>query len=204
MTRRWFALALGLGLPLAPLMAVEIPRPAPELVIRRVDGQQLLLSGFRGKVVAVEFLHTTCPHCQDCSSLLQKMLREYGPRGFQPIGIAFNDMATLLLPDYIKQLGLTFPLGVGTREEVVDYLQFQMVKPLYVPQLIFIDRKGIIRAYFPGGDPFYEAGKEEGNMRAQIEALLKEPATTRKTAPKSSGSKRPAKSASVRGAPALQ
>jgi peroxiredoxin len=192
-----YAIALGLGM-LLPLAALDLPKQAPELVIRQVDGQQLLLSQFRGKVVAVEFLHTTCPHCQNCSSLLEKMYKEYGSRGFQPLGVAFNDMATLLVPDYVKQLGLTFPVGVGTRDEVIGYLEFPLVKPLYVPQLIFIDRKGMIRAYYPGGDKFYE--NEETNMRGQIEALLKEssPANNKAKAKTSS------KAASLPHAQALQ
>lgn len=202
MRYRLSAIALGV-LSVLPLAALDLPKPAPELVIRQVDGQQLLLSHYRGKVVAVEFLHTTCPHCQNCSSLLEKMYKEYGSRGFQPLGVAFNDMATLLVPDYVKQLGLTFPVGVGTRDEVVSYLEFPLVKPLFVPQLIFIDRKGVIRAYYPGGDKFYE--NEEANMRAQIETLLKEPAaTTEHKARPASKSKRSAKPASLRHAQALQ
>ncbi len=178
MTRRLFALALGLGLWI-PVIAAEIPRPAPELAIRQVNGRQLLLSEFRGKVVAVEFLQTTCPHCQTCSAILNKMYQEYGPRGFQPLGVAFNDMATLLVPDYVKQLGLKFPVGVGTREEVYSFLQHPVVEMMYVPQLVFIDRKGVIRAHYPGGSDFFK--NEEANMRKEIEALLKEPANGTKT-----------------------
>ncbi len=181
MTRRLFALAVGIGLSFPALFAAEVPRPAPELVIRQVNKPQLLLSQFRGKVVAVEFLQTTCPHCQNASALLNKMGEEYGPRGFQPIGIAFNDMATMLVPDYVNQLGLKFPVGVGTREEVISYLQHPVVEMMYVPQLIFIDRKGIIRAQYAGQSDFFK--DEEKNMRKQIEALLNEPAGGAKAAP---------------------
>lgn len=179
MTRRLFAFAIGLGLTNPALFAAQVPRPAPELVIRQVNGKQLLLSQYRGKVVALEFLQTTCPHCQTCSALLNKMYQEYGPRGFQPIGIAFNDMATMLVPDYVKQLGLKFPVGVATRDEVVGFLQHPVMEIMYVPQLVFIDRNGVIRAQHPGGSDFFK--NEEPNMRKQIEALLKESA---KSAPK--------------------
>lgn len=191
MTRRLFALAVGLSFP--ALFAAEVPRPAPELVIRQVNKPQLLLSQFRGKVVAVEFLQTTCPHCQDCSALLNKMLQEYGQRGFQPIGIAFNEMATMLVPDYVNQLGLKFPVGVGTREEAISYLQHPVVEMMYVPQLIFIDRKGIIRAQYAGQSDFFK--NEEPNMRKQIEALLNDPADGAKAAPAKTKAKRASKSA---------
>ena len=203
LSRRWFALALGMGLCLAPLWGAEVPRPAPELVIRQVNGPQLLLSQFRGKVVAIEFLHTTCPHCQNCSSLLNRMYKEYGPRGFQPVGIAFNDMATLLVPDFIKQLGLSFPVGVSTREEVMSYLQFPLVERMFVPQLIFVDRKGTIRAQYSGEHDFFKPESEEANMRAQIESLLTEPAATQKARPRARG-KQGAKPARVSSSRALK
>ncbi len=68
-----------------------------------------------------------------------------------------------------------------------------MMLIMYVPQLVFLDRKGVIRAQYPGGDKFYQ--DEEKNMRTQIESLLKETgtapvkpaaATEKKTAKKSS------------------
>jgi hypothetical protein len=40
-------------------MAAEVPRKAPELEISLVNGKHLLLSQFRGKVVALAFISTT-------------------------------------------------------------------------------------------------------------------------------------------------
>jgi len=42
-----------------------------------------------------------------------------------------------------------------------------------MPQLVFIDRKGEIRAQYAGDDKFF-AEDQEKRMREQIEALLKE------------------------------
>ena len=39
-----------------------VPRKAAEVTITMNSGEQLLLSSLRGKVVALEFLLTTCPH----------------------------------------------------------------------------------------------------------------------------------------------
>lgn len=203
MTRRLLTVGVGLGLLVAPLVGAEVPRPAPEFVIRPVNGPQILLSKYRGKVIALEFLQTTCPHCQNCSALLNNFYKEYGPRGFQPVGVAFNDFAAMLVPDYVSSLQLTFPVGIGTREEVMSYLQFPMVERMYVPQLIFIDRKGIIRAQYGGDNDFFK--NEEANMRAQIESLLKEPAERPRTAaPKSSKPKPAAKAASLSRSQALK
>lgn len=188
---------LGLGLGAFSLLGAEVPRPAPELAIKLPNGQQLLLSQFRGKVVALEFLLTTCPHCQQASRLMNQLYKEYGPRGFQPLGVAFNDMAMMLVPEYVKDLQLTFPVGVGTRESVIDFLQHPRIMRMLVPQMVFIDRKGVIRAQYGGDDPFFQ--NEEKNMRAQIEALLREGSGTKQ--PSGTGKTRtPAKSGKAGGA----
>lgn len=187
-------LACSLALAAATLPAATVPRPAPEFAIKLPTGEQLLLSQYRGKVVALEFLLTTCPACHEASRLLQKLYQEYGPRGFQPIGVAFNDMAMMLVPDYVKDNRLTFPVGVGTRQSVLDFLQHSPILRLLVPQLVFVDRKGVIRAQYAADDPFFS--DKEKNMRLQIESLLSEggvPAPKRAPAagrtPKGSGVK---------------
>lgn len=173
---RFSALFLcSLGLLAAP-PNVQVPRPAPELSIKMLDGRQVLLSAHRGKVVAVEFLYTTCVHCQRASVVINRLQKEYDPRGFQALGVAFNDNAALLLPDFLKEFRLDYPVGLGTFTTLFDFLG---VPPQNVslPQLIFVDRKGVMRKYVSGEDPFFQ--DEEKNMREQIEALLKEPSPSR-------------------------
>jgi peroxiredoxin len=159
---------------LLPLGAAEIPRKAPELAVQLLNGRQVLLSELRGKVVLLEFLHTTCPHCQQDSALIEQLYKELGPRGFQPVGVAFNENAPQLLPDFVRQLGLSYTIGIAPRDTVIQYLQHPLGKPLYVPQMMFVDRKGMIRAQHGGDDDFLK--NLAPNLRAQLETLLKEPA----------------------------
>jgi len=180
--RRWLSFIAILALLVLPAVAAEVPRKAPELAVALPDGRQILLSQFRGQVVLIEFLHTTCVHCQHSSVTLERLRKELGPRGFQVIGVAFNDNALMLVPDFVRQLGLTFPVGVGGRDEVLSYLQHPLVKPLYVPQMVIVDRKGIIRGQHGGEDDFFT--NLEPNLRAVIEVLLKEPAAGQATRPK--------------------
>ena len=131
-----------------------------------------LISGHRGKVVALEFLLTTCPSCQRTSALMNRLYAEYGPRGFQPLGVAFNDGAQKLVPDYIRSLGLRYPVGFASRDPVFGFLQLSPIIRTNVPLLVLIDRKGQIRAQYAGGDPFFS--NEEKNFRAALESLLNE------------------------------
>ncbi len=159
-------------------VAAEIPRRAPEFAFQLPDGQQVLLSGFRGKVVLLEMLYTTCPHCQHSAQMLSRFSKEYGPRGFQPLGVAFNDMASLLVPDFIKQVQANFPIGYAPRDPVLAFLQHPTILRFVVPQMVLVDRKGMIRSQTAaeGDETFYE----EKSLRAKIEALLKEPAAASK------------------------
>jgi thiol-disulfide isomerase/thioredoxin len=136
------------------------------------QGGQQLLSSYRGKVIALEFLFTTCPHCQHSAQVLTRLQNEYGARGFQAIGVAFNPMSKMLVPDFVRDYKVGFPVGYTERDPVNGFLQNPPDSALHVPQLVFIDRKGMIRAQsLPRNDT---ATGIEANMRKVIEQLLAE------------------------------
>lgn len=169
------------------LLGAQVPRPSPEFTVLTPGGGKLLLSQFRGKVVAVEFLYTTCPHCQHASALMNKLYAEYGPKGFQPLGVAFNPMSNMLVGDFVRGLGLKYPVGFSSRDAVVHYLQHDPNYMLHVPQMVFIDKKGTIRHQsLPMND---SQAHSESYMRSMIEKLLKEnapPPAHRRAAKKAS------------------
>src|SRR5260370_23411969 len=87
----------------APFLRAEtpaVPRPAPDFTIQFPGGQTMQLSSFRGKVVALEFLFTTCPHCAHASQVFSKLSTEYVPKGFQPLGVAFNELLDMLFSHF--------------------------------------------------------------------------------------------------------
>jgi peroxiredoxin len=156
-----------------------VPRPAPDFVIKYTDGNQVPLSSFKGKVVAVTFIFTTCIHCQHASQAFSKLYTEYGPRGFQPVGVAINDMANLFVDEFVKNFGITYRVGYSPLSPVLDFLGISVMERYVVPQIVWIDRKGIIRSQTSAvtGD---EQMRTEPYWRSMIETLLKEPAETTK------------------------
>ena len=156
-----------------PMQAAEVGKPSPEFVIHFNDGSQKLLSSYKGKVVCVEFLHTTCPHCQHASEVFSQLNREFGSKGFQPIGVAWNDMASMLVPDFIRDFKVNYPVGFANRDDVLNYLGFSIMDRTVVPQIVWIDRKGIVRSQTPAiGD---ETMLKEPYWRQMIDTLTKEP-----------------------------
>jgi thiol-disulfide isomerase/thioredoxin len=154
--------------------APPVLRHSPEFVLHFNDGSQTLLSSYKGKVVALLFVHTTCPHCQHTSQVFTQYYEEYGARGFQPLDVAFNAMAQMYVPDFIKNYGIRYPVAYSAQEQALDYMSIPVIQRYVVPQIIWIDRKGNIRSETPAmGD---EELLKESYWRNMIETLLKEPA----------------------------
>ena len=170
-----FALAAG------SIWAAGEGRKAPELAFT-VPGQgQKLLSQYRGKVVALEFILTTCSHCQDASRVMTRYQQELGGRGFQALDIAINALdtspdpnnANTLVANFVKEFQVGFPVGWVTRDQFMGFMRFSVLDRVMVPQLVLIDRKGMIRYETPAGDsPERENLMKQEVIRQHIEELL--------------------------------
>jgi peroxiredoxin len=158
--------------------AAPVPRKAPEFMIVEPSGKQTALSSLKGKVVVLEFLDTTCPHCQHASVMLSMLHQQLGPRGFQPVGIATYNNAAPQVIGFVKQFSPSYPIGVSDNDTVVKFLGFSPEDRVMVPQIVVIDRKGVIRAQTP---PMSEKNlQDQDYLHTLIEALLKEGAPARK------------------------
>lgn len=176
------AVAAFLGISVFTAFAAPpVPRQSPEFVINLPGGKTDLLSNYKGKVVVLAFIFTTCPHCQATCGVLSRLKNEYGAKGFQPLAVAVNPMALMLVPDFVRDYKVNFPVGASERDPALGYLQISAVERWVVPQIVVIDRKGMIRAQTPaGGD---EKLQEEPGLRQQVESLLNESPTTKHAAP---------------------
>src|SRR5579864_7106077 len=96
------ALVLFATLTLQAEAPPPVLRHSPEFVVKFTNGSQTLLSSLRGKVVALLFVHTTCPHCQRTSQVFTRLVQEYKPRGFEAVDVAFNTMANIYVKDFVK------------------------------------------------------------------------------------------------------
>jgi len=143
------------------------------------DGSQTLLSHYAGKVVVLAFISTTCPHCQHTTGVLSEIQNEYAAKGVQILGCAFNPDAPTLLPGFLAQFKPAFPVGTASRDAVYEFEQASLAKVNYVPELLFIDRKRVVRAQYGGADDFLK--EQEKNIRGQLDTLLKEPVATSKS-----------------------
>ena len=160
------------------LPMVTVLRKSPEFTIADSSGKTTQLSSFKGKVVVMEFLFVKSQHCMRVAAVLNKLNNELGPSGFQAVGIVFDPpnaegTGAQLLPAVVDYLKLTYPLGYASKDDVDNYLGRSGNEILNIPQVVVIDKAGMIRATSGGrgGDPTLE---DENSLRTLINSLLKE------------------------------
>jgi thiol-disulfide isomerase/thioredoxin len=154
--------------------AATLPRQSQELTVNMNDGSKLLLSQYKGKVVAVCFILTGCSHCQKTVGFLNKLQKEYGPKGFQVLAAAIEDKAAEHVPNFIKEFNVPFPVGTTDPMTAVNWMQHPAMLMPHMPLLAFVDRQGNVRSQFEGDDEKFFSDQQEQNLREQIEGLLKE------------------------------
>lgn len=157
----------------AGLAGAQVPRPAADYSFSLQNGQTVRLSQYRGKVVVIEFLLTTCPHCQRAAQTLSKLQNEYGTRKLQMLGVAINPEAATDLGLFMSQNNVSYPTGIAPNQSMYGFLRLSLMQRVLMPQIAFIDKDGVIRKQVAGDDPMFQ-GDEEANLRAAIDPLLKE------------------------------
>ncbi len=166
--------AVLLALGVSPLVAGGlVPRKSPELKFLEPLAKETLLSSFKGKVVVIEFLLINCPHCVRVAQMINKLHRDLGPSGVQAIGIAFdNGISGPAVTNFVHRIEVSYPVGYTSSDKVDSYLGRAGTERFQVPQVIVIDRQGVIRAQ---SRPVRELNLEdESYLRNLIQSLLKE------------------------------
>ena len=167
------ALALS-SLVSLPVAAQTVPRKSLELQMQIPGGKTVELSQYKGKPVVLAFILTTCSHCQHTTGLLVKMQNEFGPKGLQVLECAVNPNADSLIPAFVQEYKTNFPVGYNFDQDYVlsQFLEHPMNKVPSMPMIVFIDRKGMIRAQHLGSDDFISSPNQEQNIRSEIQKLV--------------------------------
>ena len=177
---------LQFGLPILVILTLAstavvpstvVPRKSPDFTINEPSGKQLLLSSFKGKVVMIEFFFLRSASCLNVAQIMNRLNADLGPRGFQPIAVAFpapqSDANGPLVGQLVDALKLTYPVGHTKKEDVDQYLSRGADEMLRIPQVVIIDRVGMIRVQTGGHDGNLKL-ENESYLRAALESLLNE------------------------------
>ncbi len=149
-----------------PLRKAKEPVPAPDFVLKDLNGRSARLSDFRGKVVLLNFWATWCPTCVGERAALERLWETHRPRGFVVLAVSIDRSSAAMVKSFVESHRLSFPV-LHDRDD--------RVSPDYgvrgVPTSFLVTREGVI-AYRVAG-PYDWNGHE---VRQAIEQLLNEPA----------------------------
>jgi len=172
-----FLLMLGGAAELSFAQPLPVIRQAPEVTFRLPGGHEKKLSDYRGKVVALEFILTTCSHCQAASHVLSKLQEDFGAKGFQALDVAVNTTDEGLVREFSTNQQTTFPVGwldLGSLQANVQaMMQYMGMSPMdrpMMPQMLLIDRAGKVRYQTP--PPSDHEGVSEPLLRYRVMELL--------------------------------
>src|SRR5258708_4183106 len=125
---------------------------------------------YRGKVLVLDIMLTTCPVCTKLADTLVAVQKKYG----EQIGI----LSILTLPDtfqtgdkFAAEHKIQWPVLFDSGQVLMSYLKVTPGNPqVHFPHLFLIDKEGTIRNDFEGAD---EPNLTQEGLSKEIDKLLK-------------------------------
>jgi peroxiredoxin len=141
-------------------------RRAPGFSLADSHFQQHDPQDYKGKVLIVEFMQTTCSICMRLTESLLQVKAKYGDK----IGI----LSVTTLPDnyqkadqFAAEHKVTWPILFDSGQVMMSYLKVTPANPkVNFPHLFIIDGNGTIREDFEGAE-------DAATISAEIDKLLK-------------------------------
>jgi cytochrome c biogenesis protein CcmG/thiol:disulfide interchange protein DsbE len=136
-----------------------VNRKAPEIAREDLNGARVDLKSQRGKVVLLNFWATWCAPCLLEMPVFSGWQEQFGPRGFQVIGISMDD-DTEPVRKLVARLNTTYPIAMGDAKLGAKYGGV-----MGLPLTYLIDKNGKVRARFQGET---EVGAIEKLLRTML------------------------------------
>jgi len=120
-------------------------KPAPEFALKDADGKTVHLSGYKGKVVLLDFFATWCGPCKIEIPWFTEMERKNKDRGFAVLGVSMDDEGWEIVKPFLAELNVNYRVVIGNDATAGMYGGVDAL-----PTTFLIDREGRIAAVHVG------------------------------------------------------
>ena len=110
---------------------------APEFTLIALDGTEVTLADFKGKVLFLNFWATWCPPCRQEIPGFLEMYDKYKSDGMEILGVSLDRQGPDVVKAFAEKMKITYPLAIANMEIMQAYQPGQ-----YIPATIIIDREG--------------------------------------------------------------
>ena len=127
--------------------------PAIPISEKGLDGSNISLDDFKGKILLLDFWATWCEPCRVELPLVQSVYEDFHDRGFEILGISLDEDEDLLRT-FLDENNMPWPQifdGLGWNNHVA-----QKYRVMAIPTTYLLDRQGIIRYRNPRGQELRE------------------------------------------------
>jgi len=149
-----------------PGTPVSSPPAPPDYDVRTLDGTAIKLSGYRGKVVVMDFWATWCPPCRQEVPQLTRLQKENQGRGLEVVGLHIDDRGRSTpeaIRRFISDFGINYTIGMATNDMFTAYLG---TEDDTIPQTLVFDRRGRLVEHLIGYDSSHARKLDEAVNRA--------------------------------------
>ena len=124
---------------------------ASSFTLENMQGEQVSLSDYEGKVVLVDFWATWCPPCRMEIPHFNELYEEYKDQGFEVLGVSLDRGGKPTIDKFLESTAVAYPILLGNNEISAKFQEF--VNPDErdaIPFTFIIDKNGEIADVFVG------------------------------------------------------
>jgi peroxiredoxin len=139
------------------------PTKLPSETLQKSDDERFELSSLKGHVVLLDFWATWCKPCRFALPAYAMLHEKHSEKGLKVVAVSV-DHDVVALRRYLRKNPVPFPVLSDSEGRFAQVMGVSMM-----PSTFLVDRRGNIRAFYPGFNPTMLQ-----ELTAQLESILAE------------------------------